>query len=78
MFKSSDVNLENRTCLLFDETAYHLEEGSHKLYVFFSFLIPILVSSIAEADLTSGPSKKLLKNENKKVIVYMGIVVVVM
>jgi len=38
----------------------------------------ISCSSIAEADLTSGPSKKLLKNQNKKVIVYRGIVVVVM
>jgi hypothetical protein len=31
--------------------------------------------SIAEADLTAGPSNRLLKNENKKVIVYTGIVV---
>jgi hypothetical protein len=34
--------------------------------------------SIAEADLTAGPSKRLLKNEKKKVIVYTGIVVVVL
>jgi hypothetical protein len=34
--------------------------------------------SIAEFDLTAGPSKRLLKNEKKKVIVYTGIVVVVL
>jgi len=34
--------------------------------------------SLAKEIFTSGPSKRLLKNENKKVIVYRGIVVVVM
>ena len=34
--------------------------------------------SIAEADLAAGPSKRILKNEKKKVIVYTGIVVVVL
>jgi len=43
-----------------------------------SYLFPSQTLSIAEADLTSGPSNRLLKNEKKKVIVYRGIVVVVL
>jgi len=38
----------------------------------------VLLSSIAGAELTSGPSNRLLKNEKKKVIVYGGTVVVVL
>jgi len=41
-------------------------------------LFCILLSSIAESDLIPGPSNRLLKNENKKVIVYGGTVVVVL